>query len=303
MWCQISSRSSSASGVKLYRSVTDGSEATPFPFFHTCADQGGGGKVAAFGGGVALFYLCCNFVAIFAKPKFLIVEHVNGSFQEFLCGLVGALDDVLLDESFEFRLDLDRHTCTLAFSDRHVNNKGNKPAADTIGAMAVHQSPGDLVIDVVSEYLEAASLCIQMKKADGGCLGVPATLLLFCVIEVIGHALNGDTVFLDGKRHQIRSKSGAFVVLNHKLFGMTLTLQQIKRLEACFRNLPAHNALIGRDSGIFVGLSEGEPFLFGEDGTVGIVLRGLLGIVSDAWSRLDRGRIHGAAATCSNQGR
>ena len=46
--------------------------------------------------------------------------------------------------------------------------------------MAIHQEPAGLSVEAIDEYIRASALCLDFRKEGGGCLGYPATLLLFC---------------------------------------------------------------------------------------------------------------------------
>ena len=55
--------------------------------------------------------------------------------------------------------------------------------------MAIHLKASSLAIEAIEEYLTIAEYCIAAKKDDGGIYGYPATLLLFCVVNVMGNNL------------------------------------------------------------------------------------------------------------------
>jgi hypothetical protein len=101
--------------------------------------------------------------------------------------------------------------------------------------MAIHSELKDLAIDATDEYLTAAKACVQARKpADGGILGYPAMLLLFCVTDAIGHS-----PILKVKGGDVR-----LGVLKHPIFGLNLTDKQIGNLKQMYRNRLAHNGLL-----------------------------------------------------------
>jgi hypothetical protein len=86
--------------------------------------------------------------------------------------------------------------------------------------MAIHREVAALPVEVVEEYLIASELCLSHRKEDGGCLGYPATLLLFCVVNAIGG-------YLALRRESGISQGEPFLVLNHPCFGLTLKPNQM----------------------------------------------------------------------------
>jgi hypothetical protein len=149
--------------------------------------------------------------------------------------------------------------------------------------MAIHQKPAGLSVEAIDEYVRASQLCLDFRKRDGGCLGYPATLLLFCVVEAIGRYLALD------KLNKIR-KGEPFFVLNHLCFGLTLTPDQIKRLEWWYRNGLAHNAALPTGTGL-TG-EDGPPFDFAANGDpVKIRVFSFHRLVKQAWEAFDRSLI------------
>ncbi|HLJ16518.1 MAG TPA: hypothetical protein VKV15_18610 [Bryobacteraceae bacterium] len=83
------------------------------------------------------------------------------------------------------------------------------------------------------------------------------TLLLFCIVDALGGYLALD------KNNDI-PKGEPFRVLNHPLFGLTLTTDQIERLEWWYRNGLAHNASV--PPGTCLTGEEGQSFDFAVNG-------------------------------------
>lgn len=141
--------------------------------------------------------------------------------------------------------------------------------------MAIHGTLKDLSIAVIDEYLTAAKLCVQTRKYDG-ILGYPATLLLLCVTDAIGHSAS------------LRVKGGdmRFDVLNDPIFGSNnLTDKQIKKLKSLYRNGLAHNGLIA--PGVYLTAdSNGGPFEFDHDGVPTLIrVPVFYDLVKRAWER------------------
>jgi hypothetical protein len=113
-------------------------------------------------------------------------------------------------------------------------------------------------------------------------LGYPATLLLFCVVDAIGRYLALD------KRNNI-PKREPFFVLNHSYFGLTLTSDQIKRLEWWYRNGLAHNAALPPGTGL-TG-EDGAPFEFATNSDPVIRVFSFQRLVRAAWEAFDRSLI------------
>jgi hypothetical protein len=89
---------------------------------------------------------------------------------------------------------------------------------------------------------------VKYVKDDGGCLGYPAALLLFSVVDTIGSFHRGRSdmqMLIDGKLMQIRSGGFQhFYILNAEYYGQTLTQKDIKQLYDNFRSLLTHNAVL-----------------------------------------------------------
>jgi hypothetical protein len=147
-------------------------------------------------------------------------------------------------------------------------------------SMAIHDEPAALAVEVIEDYLVTVDLCLRHRKPDGGCLGYPATLLLFCVVNALGGYLALD------KRNKI-PKGEPFRALNHPYFGLTLTKDQIKRLEWWYRNGLAHNAAL--PPGTALTREGGQPFEFAANGDpIMIRLCSFHRLVETAWKNFDK---------------
>jgi hypothetical protein len=131
--------------------------------------------------------------------------------------------------------------------------------------MALHRTPSSMLKESLDESLEAAKLCINYKKTDskwgdyatGGCLGFPAAVLLFSIIDSIGSYYRKNTDFkitIDGKSSSINAEGWEhFKILNSKYFKRSLSLHFIKALYQGFRSKLTHNSVLGRNTQMFPG--------------------------------------------------
>jgi hypothetical protein len=126
-------------------------------------------------------------------------------------------------------------------------------------------------------------MCLNHRKADGGCLGYSATLLLLCIVDALGGYLALDKINDIPKREPFR-------VFNHLLFGLTLTTDQIKRLEWWYRNGLANNASL--PPGTCLTGEEGQPFEFAVNGDpIKIRIFSFHRLVQGAWDQFDKNLI------------
>jgi len=154
--------------------------------------------------------------------------------------------------------------------------------------MAIHPNLWELSKEAIEEYLLTIKGCLNHRKSDGGCLGYPATLLMLCLVGVFGSFLQNDEVIIDGKNQRV-TKGEPFRVLNHSIFGLSLTNSEIKTIEKSYRNRLAHNAMIDTSSWLIPG-SGPAPFVF-KDGQVGILVFKLHELLETAWQKFDKKRI------------
>ena len=155
--------------------------------------------------------------------------------------------------------------------------------------MAINTSLATMAAEAIDEYLIVSRECLNATKADGGCLGYPATLLLFCTVNALGTYLVGERIVIDGREQKITRRE-PFRVLNHSLFDLRLSDEKIKLLEKEYRNALAHNAVIG--SGILVKTANasGVPFAF-SDSLHGINVGAFHRVVANAWAEFPKERI------------
>jgi len=157
--------------------------------------------------------------------------------------------------------------------------------------MAVHPNPWSLAAETIEEYLLAARHCLSYKKLDGGCLGYPSVLLLLCVVNALGTYLRDRSVRIDGKNTPI-ARGEPFRVLNHSLFGLKLAEKEIKKIEARYRNMLAHNGMIATQSWLLPGKGS-KPFIF-EQEHVAVYVESFYDLVVAAWKNFDKSDIQTA---------
>lgn len=126
--------------------------------------------------------------------------------------------------------------------------------------MAIHSTPASMLKESLDETLEAAKICVNYKKIDSkwgqfsseGCLGYPAGVLLFSIIDTIGSYYRKSQtlkVLIDGKQQTINADGWEhFKILNSKYFNQTLSTSFLKSLYNKFRSSLTHNSVLGKDS-------------------------------------------------------
>jgi hypothetical protein len=144
-------------------------------------------------------------------------------------------------------------------------------------SVALHVDSASLVEEVIDEYLATVEQCLAYRKPDGGCLGYPSALLLFCTVEALG------------KYHG--RKKNPFNVLNDSPFKLRLEDRQIKKLVDWYRNLLAHAGMIAPGTYLEAD-GGGTPFEFLPDGEPSkIRLMPFYKMVKGAWDTFDSKRL------------
>jgi len=149
--------------------------------------------------------------------------------------------------------------------------------------MALHLTPSSMLKESLKETLEAAKFCSNYRKTDekwgefktGGCLGFPAAILLFSIIDTIGSYFRGDgdiEILIDSKNSTIEKDGWQhFKILNSKYFNQVLSQEYIKTLYSKFRSYLAHNSVLGKNAVMIMENSswnaeiKGKAFFLGED--------------------------------------
>jgi hypothetical protein len=129
--------------------------------------------------------------------------------------------------------------------------------------MAGHNSTSSMLKESLDEFIEAAKFCIQYSKTDdfwgvfktGGCLGYPAGVLLFSIIDSIGSYFRNNKTFkisVDGNLTSINHKGWEhFKILNSKYFNQDLPSSYLKMLYNQYRNYLTHNSVLGKKASMF----------------------------------------------------
>ena len=146
--------------------------------------------------------------------------------------------------------------------------------------MATHATPASMLKESLDEYLETAKFCCDYKKSDGkwdkfqgnSCLGFPAAVLLFSIIDSIGSYFRKDKSFkikIGAKDSSINSDGWEhFKILNSKYFGQNMSQEFMKAIYSKFRSPLIHNSVLGKNT-ILISetgpINEGiERIVFGE---------------------------------------
>lgn len=126
--------------------------------------------------------------------------------------------------------------------------------------MALHTTPASMLKESLDETLEAAKYCAEYKKTHfkwkpydtGGCLGYPAGILLFSIIDTIGSYYRKNITFqieVDSNMQTINADGWEhFKILNSKYFNQKLSTNFLKALYNKFRSSLTHNSVLGKDS-------------------------------------------------------
>lgn len=104
-------------------------------------------------------------------------------------------------------------------------------------------------------------------------LGYPATLLLLCVLDALGHWL------------KVGTGHTRLEVLNHPSFNQGLNEDQLKNLTHWYRYLLVHQAAMAPKS--FLSPEDGAPFQVSPNGELNMIrVKPLYDLVSKAWNGL-----------------
>jgi len=123
--------------------------------------------------------------------------------------------------------------------------------------MALHDTPVSMLKESLNENLTVVEYCLAYRKEDNGCLGYPAAMLLFSIVDTIGSYFrkNKDLkIRIDGKLRLIDSDGYKhFFILNSPYFEQQLPEEAIKTLYAKFRSLLTHNSVLGAKAMLLLG--------------------------------------------------
>jgi hypothetical protein len=113
--------------------------------------------------------------------------------------------------------------------------------------MSLHKDLQSLSVEAIEEYLAVAEHCVTTIKTNGGIYGLPALLLLFCIVDAL-------TVNSGGKRYSLHQITSV----------VPMTDKQLKSLKEWYRNLLAHQAVIA--PGTMLSTADGPPIEFNQNG-------------------------------------
>lgn len=134
--------------------------------------------------------------------------------------------------------------------------------------MTTHHSPSSMLKESLDEYLVASKLCCEYKKTDSkwdefqgnDCLGYPAGVLLFSVIDSIGSYFRKDKSFKIKIGNEISSINSEgwehFKILNSKYFKQNMSQEFMKAIYSKFRSPLIHNSVLGKNT---ILILETEP--------------------------------------------
>ncbi len=139
--------------------------------------------------------------------------------------------------------------------------------------MAIHSTTASMLKESLPELLYAAKFCAKYRKdchvwgkfKTGGCLGFPAAILLFSIVDSIGSYFRGNKnieITIDSKPTLIKGTgSEHFKILNSKYFNQDLSGDCIEALYEKFRSLLVHNSAIGKNTSMNISNGGyGGPF-------------------------------------------
>jgi hypothetical protein len=138
--------------------------------------------------------------------------------------------------------------------------------------MAVHPTVSSMLQESLTEYVYVAEWCVNYQKdqawspphQEGGRLGYPAAVMMFCIVDTIGSFYRGKADFkvsIDGREVAIR-KDGFqhFFVLNSPYYEQSLSKAAIEKIYGVFRNELLHNAALAPGYALVSLPQNHEPF-------------------------------------------
>jgi hypothetical protein len=148
--------------------------------------------------------------------------------------------------------------------------------------MALHITPSSMLKESLRETLEVAKYCADYRKTDekwgdyktGGCLGFPAAILLFSLIDTIGSYYRGNKDFeilIDSENSTIEKDAWQhFKILNSEYSNQNLIEEFIKDLYSKFRSYLAHNSVLGKNAVMIQDNASWNEELKGESFFIGV---------------------------------
>ncbi|MEK9179289.1 MAG: hypothetical protein AAB893_02370 [Patescibacteria group bacterium] len=139
--------------------------------------------------------------------------------------------------------------------------------------MTIHENIPSLLKESLLELIFVAEYCVDYRKTNpqwpkgqvSGCLGFPASILLFSIVDAIGSYYREDKDFritVDGNNKRIRNDSFQhFYILNSDYYNKQgLSEGFIKKIYNNYRSLLIHNAALPFDHFLEIGNSYDKPF-------------------------------------------
>jgi len=132
--------------------------------------------------------------------------------------------------------------------------------------MNKNSTPEEILKESLPEIIKAAKYCIEYRKNNGGCLGYPAAILLFTIVDSIGSYFykNKEIENITKKKEDyINSDSWEhFKILKTNYFNQNLSPKNIKDIYYNFRCKLSHNTVLGKDSRMIIDNTAGNIFTF-----------------------------------------
>jgi len=139
--------------------------------------------------------------------------------------------------------------------------------------MAIHESIPLLLKESLSELIFVADYCVNYRKENpqwpkkqiGGCLGFPASILLFSIVDAIGSYYRDRADFIitvDGRDETIKNDGfHHFYILNSDYYDkQNLSGEFIKKIYNNYRSLLIHNAALPFNHFLEIGNVTDKPF-------------------------------------------
>jgi len=120
----------------------------------------------------------------------------------------------------------------------------------------MYQSTTTSLKESLEEMLEASKYCVEYSKSSpqwdkyrtGGCLGYPAAILLFSIVDSMGSYFRHNTdikIIINGKSSKISSSGWEhFKILNSKYFSQSLSTDFLKILYHYYRSSITRNGVL-----------------------------------------------------------
>lgn len=136
--------------------------------------------------------------------------------------------------------------------------------------MAIKDEIKGLLRESFPEMLVSAKACIDYRKTDpfwkgnatNGCLGYPAAITLFCVVDAIGsYYIDNDAIeiVINNERTKIEKSDEHFKILNSKYYGQNLSGDLIKAIYE-YRCHLVHNLAMPGQHILNIGNENDEVF-------------------------------------------